>query len=405
MPDQSKIDKRLKALADARSIHEQAEKEKRVMTEEEDANYTRYMGDVHDIGESLKRDAELEKFDRELDKPTEKEERDEQKPDEKKETPEDLEHRFNEAYFCDNRAVMQSEEMRGLLKDSNVDGGYWLAPEVMTNRFIKAVDDQVHIRAKATKLKLAAGHSITAPSRDTAMSDASWTNELNVATADTSYKIGKRALTPHPLSKLVKVSKDLLAYVSGVEGIVNAEIARTNAEAEENAYMTGTGAQQPLGVFVASALGISTDRDVSTGNTNNLVKTDGLINAKGALKSAYHGRSQWMMHRTTITQVSKLKDGIGGYLMLPGGMFGGNTDRILGIDLISSEFVPNTATTGLYVGILGDFSNYWIADAGTVSMQRLVELYAATNEIGLLTRRHVDGMPVLEEAFVRVTLT
>ena len=56
------------------------------------------------------------------------------------------------------------------------------------------------------------------------------------------------------------------------------------------------------------------------------------------------------------------------------------------------------------MGILGDFSNYWIADSLALEMQRLVELYATTNQVALIGRMESDGMPVLEEAFVRVKL-
>jgi len=35
-------------------------------------------------------------------------------------------------------------------------------------------------------------------------------------------------------------------------------------------------------------------------------------------------------------------------------------------------------------------------------IQRLVELYAETNEIGFIGRLETDGMPVLEEPFVRM---
>ena len=37
-------------------------------------------------------------------------------------------------------------------------------------------------------------------------------------------------------------------------------------------------------------------------------------------------------------------------------------------------------------------------------MQRLAELYAETNQIGIIARAATDAMPVLEEAFVRVKL-
>ena len=39
-----------------------------------------------------------------------------------------------------------------------------------------------------------------------------------------------------------------------------------------------------------------------------------------------------------------------------------------------------------------------------MQIQRLVELYAATNQVGFIGRMELDGMPVLEEAFVRVKL-
>ena len=70
-----------------------------------------------------------------------------------------------------------------------------------------------------------------------------------------------------------------------------------------------------------------------------------------------------------------------------------------------SEFTPNTFTSGLYVGSLADFSHYWIADAMDLQIKRLDELYARTDQVGFIGRPSVDGMPVLEEAFVRVTLT
>ena len=49
-----------------------------------------------------------------------------------------------------------------------------------------------------------------------------------------------------------------------------------------------------------------------------------------------------------------------------------------------SEFVPNTFTTGLFVGIVGDWSTYWIADALDMTVQRLIELYAEANQTGFI---------------------
>jgi len=69
-----------------------------------------------------------------------------------------------------------------------------------------------------------------------------------------------------------------------------------------------------------------------------------------------------------------------------------------------SEWAPSTFTTGQYVGLLGDFSWYWIADAMSMQIQRLNELYAETNQVGFIGMLETDGAPVLEETFVRVKL-
>jgi HK97 family phage major capsid protein len=58
----------------------------------------------------------------------------------------------------------------------------------------------------------------------------------------------------------------------------------------------------------------------------------------------------------------------------------------------------------LYVGIIGDFSFYYIADSLQLEFQRLDELYAGNSQVGFIARLESDGMPVLEEAFARVKL-
>ena len=167
--------------------------------------------------------------------------------------------------------------------------------------------------------------------------------------------------------------------------------------------MTGHGAQQPLGVFTASNDGISTGRDVSTGNTTTSMTFDGLKEAKWTLKQQYWNGSQWIFHRDGGKQIDKLKDGEGRYIW-QASVIVGQPDRLLGLPVNFSEYAPNTFTTGLYVGILGDFSFYWIVESLGMELQRLQELYAATNQIGFIIRAEIDAMPVLEEAFVRVKL-
>jgi HK97 family phage major capsid protein len=212
---------------------------------------------------------------------------------------------------------------------------------------------------------------------------------------------GKRELTPHPLAKRIKVSKKLLRNSTmNPEQIVMQRLAYKFAITEEKAFLLGTGANQPLGLFVASNDGIPTGRDVQTGSATDFTM-DGIISAKYALKAQYWPRASWLFHRDGVAKIAKLKDSQNQYLWQPSTQ-AGQPDRLHGLPILMSEYVPNTFTTGLYVGMLADFSWYWIADALDMSVQRLVELYAETNQDGFIGRLETDGMPVLAEAFVRL---
>ena len=214
----------------------------------------------------------------------------------------------------------------------------------------------------------------------------------------------RRELRPHPQAQFIKVSNTLLRQaILGADALVRDRLAYKMSIVEENAFMNGTGAQQPLGIFVASANGISTGRDVSTGNTTTELRTDNLKEVKYTLKQQYRANCTWIFHCSSIKMLAKLKDGEGRYIWQPA-ITAGTPDRLEGYPIYESEYAPSTFTTKLYLGILGDFSYYWIADALDMTIQKLVELYAATNQVGFISRSETDGMPVHETAFVRVKL-
>jgi HK97 family phage major capsid protein len=128
--------------------------------------------------------------------------------------------------------------------------------------------------------------------------------------------------------------------VIGAEQLVIHRLGYKFAVSQEKAFLTGTGVNQQLGVH-AIASGISTDRDVSTGNTTTAIGFDGLIEAKFSIKSQYWRNATWLFHRDAIKGISKLKDGQGQYLWSQS-VREGEPDRILGMPMVVSEFVPNT---------------------------------------------------------------
>lgn len=397
--------KRAKVIADARAILDKAAAESRALTDEERGNYDAALRDAENIRETYERMERQAAIDAELDESRRQPPTEDRggRGSEERETEESRTRREAFGRFIQHgRSALSADEVRALSQSNPVDGGFLVAPQEFRGSLIQAIDDAVFMRQLGTVLTVTTAASLGSPSLDTDVDDADWTSELATGSEGT-IAFGRRELSPHPLAKRVKVSKKLLrSSATPPEGIVRQRLAYKFGVAMEKGYMLGSGASRPLGIFVASADGIPTGRDVQTGSATDITM-DGLIGAKYALKSGYHARARWLFHRDGVAKIAKIREGsgTGQYLWQPSTQ-AGQPDRLLGFPVLMSEFVPNTFTSALYVGMLADFSHYWIVDALDLQIQRLDELYAETNQVGFIGRAESDGMPVLAEAFVRL---
>lgn len=387
-------------------LNDKALEEKRTLTGEESTKWDALDKEQDELRKQIEQIEKAEALKKELDETRDPTKMPGKKGKEKKDAPFIQSDEYRDAFhgYLETGIRPDSPEIRALQADNDVTGGFLVAPQQFVNELIKFVDDLVFIRGLATVVPVTRADSLGAPSLDADPADSDWTAEIKTGAEDSDMKFGKRELFPHPLAKRIKISNKLLRVSAmPVETLVRDRLGYIFGITQEKAFLTGSGSNQPLGVFTQSVDGISAARNVSTGNTQTSIGADGLIEALYTLKAAYWAAARWVFHRDAVKQIRKLKDGDGQYLWQPG-LQGGQPDRILSIPFFMSEFAPNTFTAGLFVGIIGDFSRYWIADALNLQIQRLVELYAETNQTGFIGRAELDGMPVLEEAFVRVTL-
>jgi HK97 family phage major capsid protein len=398
-------EERNRLVTQARGILTKAEAEKRDLSTEEQGQYDALMTDQQRKADSIKTEERQVELERELASTQMAKIIDKDGEEVRTGPRESKEYRGAFAkLLLEGRNALGPDEMRALQAGSDVDGGYLRAPMAMVDMLLKFVDNAVFMRGKSTKYRIASACSLGVPTLDTDMDDADWTAELATGNEDTAMKFGRRELHPKPLAKRIKISNKLLASAMlPIENLVNDRMGYKFGVTQEKAFLTGSGANQPLGVFTASAAGISTGRDVSTGNAQTAITFDGLVEAKYSLKSQYMAVAEWLFHRDAVKMLAKIKDGDGQF-MWQASRTAGEPDMLLGRPVNMSEYAPNTFTTGLYVGMFADFSKYWIADAMDMQVQVLKELYAETNQTGYIGRLESDGMPVLEEAFARVKL-
>ena len=401
------LEKRANIWEQAKALVDRAEAENRDFTAEEQQQYDKMFDEMDSLAKRAKRLEEQEREDRELDKPIN--------------TPikatvgekDDRAAKVMDAFRSYIMTGAIRPELRALQVDDEVAtggtlGGYMVPPQQFIAELIKALDNAVFMRRIARVFQVTTSDSLGAPVLDVDISDAAWTTEVKdltgVGLLDTAMKFDKRELKPQQLAKSIKVSMKLLRVSAiPVEALVRDRLVYKFATAMENAFLNGDGTGEPLGVFTADTNGISTARDFSTGNTTTAISADNLIEVKYALKAQYRNGAQWIFHRDAIKMISKLKDGEGQYLWQQG-LAAGQPDTILNLPVNESEYAPSTFTTGKYVGILGNFQFYWIAELFGMEIQRLSELFAATSQVGFIGRMWADGAPVLEEAFARVKL-
>lgn len=400
---------------EARAMLEKADAEKRAMTADENAQYDAMMDKAEAIVEAAER--------------MERAERLQFSPNGQGGSPASVRPEINPGasggeesrgfgamgYDAAFRAFMQygrdgiTQQQRAVLQiDVDVNGGFVGTSKQLISGIIQSLKDKIVVMENATVYTAPYGKTLGQLGITNGMSDIGFEGEIGSAEDVDSITFSERKLTPKLMKTFkVPISIYLLRNESiDVEGAVGEAAFDVIGRSLEKRFMTGTGTLGPLGLFTASSEGISTARDSSTDNAATALTADGLIEAQGKLDPVYDGSAKWLFHRDAITKIRKLKTTTSGDYIWQLGLTAGTQNVILGHPYITGTYVPNTWTSGKYVGMYGDLSQYIIAAGEGMEIQRLVESgYAEKNQIALLFRNAAfDGMPRREDAFVRIKL-
>ncbi|MBR3018974.1 MAG: phage major capsid protein [Clostridia bacterium] len=262
----------------------------------------------------------------------------------------------------------------------DASGGY-LVPVEYDTRLIDKLTDENIMRALGTVITTSGEHKINIAGNKPA---AAWIEEGGALTfGDATFD--QIILDAHKLHVAIKVTEELLYdNAFNLENYIIDQFGKALANAEEDAFLNGTGVGQPLGIFTATGGGTVADTVAD-------LTADSLIDLVYALKRPYRKNAAFIVNDKNLAILRKLKDGIGNYVVQPS-FQAGEPDRLLGYKVYTSAYAPLDAIA------FGDFSYYNIGDRGTRSFQELKELFAGNGMVGFVAKERVDGKLVLPEA-------
>lgn len=381
-------EKRNTAWNAAKAFLESHRTEKGTLTAEDDATYTRMEQDIADLGKEIARLERQEALDAELSKPVGTPLT--SKPATGKQ-PEVKTGRASDEYRKGMLTALRTNfrQISNVLSEGvDANGGY-LVPEEYDRRLIDVLDEENIMRSLGTTITTSGEHKINIAATKPA---AAWIEEGGALTfGDATFD--QIILDAHKLHVAIKVTEELLYdNAFGLENYIIQQFGKALANAEEDAFLNGSGKGQPLGILAATGgaeVGV-------TAASATAITADEIINLIYSLKRPYRKNAKFMCNDQTLAAIRKLKDSTGQYLWQPS-LQSGEPDRILGYEVMTSPYFPVIAA-GKPAMAFGDFSYYNIGDRGTRSFAELKELFAGNGMVGFVAKERVDGKLVLPEA-------
>ena len=373
-------EKRNTAWNAAKAFLESHRTEKGTLTAEDDATYTQMEQEINDLGKEIARLERQEALEAELSKPVNKPLT--SKPGSGK-ADEPKTGRASDAYREGMLRALRTnfKQVSNVLQEGvDADGGY-LVPEEYDSRLIDVLGEENIMRKLGHIITTSGEHKINIAATKPA---AAWIEEGGALTfGDATFD--QILLDAHKLHVAIKVTEELLYdNAFGLENYIIEQFGKALANAEEDAFLNGTGVGQPLGLFAETGGGTAAvSVKAPTG--------DDVIKLVYALKRPYRKKAAFIMNDQAIASIRTFKDNNGAYMWQPA-LTAGEPDKLLGYSVYTSPFCPVNKMA------FGDFSYYNIGDRGTRSFKQLTELFAGNGMIGYVAKERVDGKLILPEA-------
>ena len=364
--------------------------------------YNKMASDVKALGDEIKRLEDQAEMDAKLSAPTSAPIHHEPMVGSKKRVPATATQEYSAAFWNMMRGVNTMEVRDALSVGVDQNGGFTV-PDEFERQLIQALEENNIFRTLAKTIHTNSGTRTIPIATDSGT--ASWIEE-GAAIQESDMSFAQETLSAYKLGCMIKVSNELLHDSAfDIASHIAQRFGVRFGNAEEDAFINGTGPSANPGTTPSMPTGILTSLTPTAGNTTANAQTvhfDNIYKLYYSLKSPYRRKAAFLCNETLLLQLMLIKDKNDNYIWKPG-LEVGKPDTILGRPIYTSGYMPAitgtaTADKGKKVLLFGDFSYYWIADRQNRTLKRLNELYAVTDQVGFIGTQRVDGKLILPEA-------
>jgi HK97 family phage major capsid protein len=389
-------------------LNEKASEEKRDLSAEEAESFDKMATEFEELEHRIRRSAQLAGMGRELEEEKHKVFLPEGKP-----APSNLaeyraqsgnikvwdEPEYRQAFYhyltAKNPSTDLEIEEHRVLSRATAGAGGNLVPTDMYDQIIRSLRFQGSIASLATTITTASGEPLNIPS-NTTHGSATWTAE-NVGFTASDEVFGTAQLNAYKAATQVIVSEELLEDSAfPLDSFLATEFGERTAVLEETAYVIGDDTGKPQGLLATDATANITLATAAVGNSTSFTYS-ALVTAVFTLPYQYRQNASFIVNDGTARNLYLMLDSQNRPLWNVNVATTG-PDMFLGYPIYTHPDVPAPAISKISL-LFGDWKKaYIIRRVDGYHMQRQMELYSNTGQIGFRGWERVDGGVVLAAA-------
>lgn len=258
------------------------------------------------------------------------------------------------------RSGMEFKSLSGL---EDASGGYTIIPELY-----KSIIG--HMDAKSTFRQLASREKISTNGLDILLEEdnfnCKWEREASPRNETNSSKFSQKRILVHELYAQPKATQKLLddSEINIASWLIS-RLADSFVRAENHAFIHGDGDNKPKGILSYDEAEIEQKSVTEEGK----ISFEDLLDFMNILEEGYLSKASFLMHRSSLLEIQKLKDNNGRFLWQPS-LTSTSPGYLLGLPVYTSSDMP-LYEAGKIAIAMADFKEaYKIVDRSDITIMR-----------------------------------